>query len=311
MSTPGSPAEARAFIVERLVGDIGEPDAVLETARALADRALPSLRSHLSAFLATPVAVEVREVALARVPDVRPAAADTSAVVVVASPTSPDALMISLDGVAISILVTALFGGDAEMPAPVIDRPLSATELRTAKLALEAAAKAVNGTGERAFNFQLPSPPPVSGSDLIKLPLRDGPGVRADYSIALGGSRGLLRVVMPQRVLLKHRSDRVPTQDEAGSQAEWGSRFGEEIMRAGVELEATMPLGRLTLGEVSSLKVGQVLELPDAARGDVRLSARNKTLFVCEFGKLGQNYTVRVRSSFDAGRELLEDLMAG
>ncbi|TIL62581.1 MAG: flagellar motor switch protein FliM, partial [Mesorhizobium sp.] len=42
-----------------------------------------------------------------------------------------------------------------------------------------------------------------------------------------------------------------------------------------------------------------------------RLSARDKTLFVCEFGKLGQNYTVRVRHPYDAGQDFIDGLMPG
>jgi flagellar motor switch protein FliM len=41
------------------------------------------------------------------------------------------------------------------------------------------------------------------------------------------------------------------------------------------------------------------------------LSARKKTLFVCEFGKLGQNYTVRVKHPFDAAQEFIDGLLPG
>ena len=42
MSSPASPAEMRAYIIERLVGETGEPDRVIEAARALAERAIPA-----------------------------------------------------------------------------------------------------------------------------------------------------------------------------------------------------------------------------------------------------------------------------
>lgn len=82
-------------------------------------------------------------------------------------------------------------------------------------------------------------------------------------------------------------------------------------MRSGVDLQATMPLARMTLGDVASLKVGQLIEFQADAQSQAKLSARQKTLFVCEFGKLGQNYTVRVRHPFDAGQDLMEGLVAG
>ena len=63
-----------------------------------------------------------------------------------------------------------------------------------------------------------------------------------------------------------------------------------------------MPLARMTLGQIAGLHVGQVIEIR-GRRAIAGASCRRakKTLFVCEFGKLGQNYTVRVRHPFDAG----------
>ena len=72
-----------------------------------------------------------------------------------------------------------------------------------------------------------------------------------------------------------------------------------------------MPLARMTLGEIAGLHEGQVIEIEEEAQSQARLSARKKTLFVCEFGKLGQNYTVRVRHPFDAGQEFIDGLMPG
>jgi flagellar motor switch protein FliM len=82
------------------------------------------------------------------------------------------------------------------------------------------------------------------------------------------------------------------------------------VMRSGVELQATMPLARMTLGQITGLRVGQVIEFEGDAQSQAKLSARQKTLFVCEFGKLGQNYTVRVRHPFDAGQDIMEGLVA-
>ena len=53
----------------------------------------------------------------------------------------------------------------------------------------------------------------------------------------------------------------------------------------------------MALGDVAALAVGQVIELDEAAQTNARLTARNKTLYVCELGKLGQNYTVRIRAT--------------
>ena len=81
-------------------------------------------------------------------------------------------------------------------------------------------------------------------------------------------------------------------------------------MRSSVQIEATMPLSRLTLGEIADFHEGQIIEIDAAAQSGALLSARKKTLFVCEFGKLGQNYTVRVRHPFDATQDFIDGLAA-
>jgi flagellar motor switch protein FliM len=82
-------------------------------------------------------------------------------------------------------------------------------------------------------------------------------------------------------------------------------------MRSAVTLDATMPLSRLTLGQIAGFAPGQVIELDEGAQVNARLRARDRTLFVCEFGKLGQNYTVRIRHPYDAGQDFIDGLMTG
>ncbi|MCV0409184.1 MAG: FliM/FliN family flagellar motor switch protein, partial [Rhizobiaceae bacterium] len=88
-------------------------------------------------------------------------------------------------------------------------------------------------------------------------------------------------------------------------------RFNSEIMRSVVRLEATIPMGTLTLSRIAGLAVGEVIPMPKTAATDTRLSARGKTLYSCEFGKLGENFTVRIREQQDSGRDLINSLAAG
>ena len=119
---------------------------------------------------------------------------------------------------------------------------------------------------------------------------------------------GKIVLTMPQRLLLKGGRRRRFAKGRPATQ--WRQRFSEEVMRSGVELQATMPLARMTLGQITGLRVGQIVEFEGDAQSQAKLSARQKTLFVCEFGKLGQNYTVRVRHPFDAGQDIMEGLVA-
>ncbi|TIW76445.1 MAG: flagellar motor switch protein FliM, partial [Mesorhizobium sp.] len=90
--SPGSPSQARSLIIERLVGDSGEADQVIDAGRAMAERAVPLLQKALSSELGTPVSVDLRTVEISRVPEARSRAGETFAMTVVGSPASSDAM---------------------------------------------------------------------------------------------------------------------------------------------------------------------------------------------------------------------------
>lgn len=298
----------RAYIVERLVGDTGEPDRVIDAARALAERSIPTVLSSLNVELASPVNMEVRNVELARFATARPEGATNHAMTIAASDTSPDVMTMLADSDSIAVVLSAMFGGDPGMKVAPITRDLSPTEMTIASMIFARLANAVNGSGERAFNLRFPLAPPMTGAELAKHVIRDGPAVRVDFAIFSGVSTGRISLLMPQRVFLKHRGDTVAAPGERNG-PDWGARLGEELMRSSVRLDAVMPLSKLSLGQIASLRPGSVIAIDEAAQSNAVLSARKKPLFVCEFGKLGENYTVRVRHPYDAAQDLMDGLL--
>jgi flagellar motor switch protein FliM len=305
-SDPLNPTQKR--ILEQLVGETGEPDRVLDAARALADRSLVSLRDGLNAELATPLEIELDAVAITRFADAKPAPVGCAAMTVAASQSSPDALVLVADANAVSLLLTALFGADTDQPVQPLTREPTATELDIVAMAFERFADVVNGSGDRSMTLNLPLPLPLAGKELERRVLRDGPAATIRFRLQSPGGAGVISMTMPQRVLLKHRGNESP---DEGSKPVWRTRFGEEIMRSSVDLVATVALERMTLGEIANLQVGQVIALPEGAQSATRLSARGRPLYVCEFGKLGQNYTVRVSADYDAGKDFIDGLLPG
>ncbi|MEW9804487.1 FliM/FliN family flagellar motor switch protein [Mesorhizobium sp. ZMM04-5] len=303
-ATPANPAEMRAYIVERLVGETGEPERVTDAARALIEKAIPSIREGFRQKLSLDVALDLSGVELSRMVDARPGG-EGHAMTVAAAGYVPDALVMTIDPDAVALVVSMLFGGDPGIAIAPIRRELSPTEITVATRVFEEIAAAVAGGGAYA-DLALPIPHAVAGDDLRTHPLRDGPGARVQLVISTSAGKGAITLTMPQRLLLKGGSGAA---SQSGPETQWRQRFGEEVMRSGVELQATMPLARMTLGQIAGLQVGQVIEFEPDAQSQTKLSTRHKTLFVCEFGKLGQNYTVRVRHPFDAGQDVMEGLV--
>ncbi len=165
MTSAASPADTRAFIVERLVGDTGEPEQVEAAARSLAERTVPAIMRGLEESVATSITIEVASIELCRFVEARPGVTN-HAMTIAASTSSPDALVLSIDNDGLAVLVSTLFGGDPHEPVPPIERDLSPLEIDVATMVFEQVAQAMNGSGPRAFEFKLPLPLAVTGKDI-------------------------------------------------------------------------------------------------------------------------------------------------
>ncbi|MBZ9818593.1 FliM/FliN family flagellar motor switch protein [Mesorhizobium sp. CA4] len=311
MTSPGSPSQTRELIIERLVGDSGEAAQVIGVGRGMAERALPLLQKALVAELGAAVTVDLQVVEVGRVPEARSRAGDAFALTIVSSPASADAMTLVMDAHAVAVMVSALFGGDPDQPVAPIERDLSQIEADIATMVFQEVAAALNGSGKRSLELRLPVPKATSGGEARRRVLRDGAAVRIVFGVSTPTDTGTITVMVPQRVLLSTRGATARTEEGEASEFDWRARFSEEVMRSTVRLEATMPLARLTLGDLAAFEPGQVIELEENAQLNARLSARDKTLFVCEFGKLGQNYTVRVSHPHDTGQDFIDGLMPG
>lgn len=308
--TNPSTASAPSSIVERLIGATGDPEEVVRAGRAIADRILKPLRAGLEDAASEPVAVEIEAVAVERTTELLVGAGPHDAVTVGSSTTSPDALSIRLEAKAIAVLVNALFGAEAENAAGGIERDLSPVEIEVANLVCRLVAVAYNGFNAPARRIKLPLAPVVSGEVLKEFAVRDDPGVRVDFAVGAEPERGLVSLFMPQRIVLQRGGDEAdPVLAEALS-AEWAARFNEEVMRARVTLQATLSVGRMTLGQVAAFRRGHVIELSRTAPTETRLSARNKQLFVCEFGRLDENYTVRIKTPAAESQDIIDGLVS-
>ena len=100
----------RDLIVERLTGETGNPDHVLDTARACAARCVPDIAGYFEETLNTTVEVELGDIEICRMADVRLPEGSFGAMVVATAEISPDALFMTLDAEAITIAVGALLG---------------------------------------------------------------------------------------------------------------------------------------------------------------------------------------------------------
>lgn len=309
MTDAENPDALRKLIIERLVGDTGDPRKVVEAARLTALRAVPALLEAFREVSPAPVMIDLAEVDIVRLHEARPESDSLDVVAVVPADISPDALTMRLDPPVLSLLVNALFGGDPDIRSTPLDRPPSQIELDVALVVFETFAAALNGSGSRALGLRLPVSNVLAGPrDLNRMVVRDGPGVRVTYSLSVGEDSGFLSAWMPQRVLTETRA---PEANLAGGKgaAEWQQRFNDQVLLSKVTLTATVPLRKMSLSALAELREGQVFHLNENARSEARISVRNRAVFTGELGRLGQNYTVRIKASSDARQEVIDGLL--
>ncbi|OWV92087.1 flagellar motor switch protein FliM [Rhizobium sp. R635] len=209
-------------------------------------------------------------------------------------------------------LMEHLLGATADTIEEPADRLLSVIELDLAVMIFDKIAKvlrsAVNAPG--GFELSLSAP---HAHDTRARPPEDRPDEFAaaiNMSITLAGIVSEFSLIVPQTALLKTNvTPPKPKRQAANKSPEWTEQLGDQVRRSHVTLEAKIRLQDLTLRTISKLMVGDVIPFRDREDVRVEVSANSKELYVCEFGRSGENYMVRVKDTMNSDDELIRHLM--
>ncbi|QRM54222.1 FliM/FliN family flagellar motor switch protein [Sinorhizobium sp. BG8] len=130
-----------------------------------------------------------------------------------------------------------------------------------------------------------------------------------NMAVGIGPVLSTFSVVVPQHVLLKSKITVPQAANAPKTRKEWSDQLGEQVRRSKVTLEARIRLESQTLDTVSRLQAGDIIPFKEA--GDVRVdvSANGQKLYVCEFGRSGARYTVRVKDTYGSEEDLLQHII--
>lgn len=190
-------------------------------------------------------------------------------------------------------------------------RPLSVIELDLAVMVFDKISGIMRSAVNAAGGFE-----PIIGRphNIDDRPKRsddhvDEYGATVRMSIKLGPVTSEFALVIPQKTLLKTKIVAPKAKGQSAAATDWAEQLSEQVRRSQVTLEARIKLQSLTLGTISKLAAGDVI--PFFESGDVRVdvSANSKELYVCEFGRSGENYTVRVKDNVNPDHDLLKHIM--
>lgn len=225
----------------------------------------------------------------------------------------PHFLIAAGNGLAISLMANMLGALPEDIAAPE-ERPLSRIELDAAALILAKVADVLRSAIAVPGGFEPVLSPPVNRPDRVA-----GEEEKADvfalavrFSVKLAPVASEIVLVVPQKALLKTRIT-PPKSGAPASKAskDWADHLNEQVRRSHVTLEARIKLTPLKLGTIARLSVGDVIPFFDEDDVHVEVDANGKELYACEFGRSGQNYTVRIKDNTTSDEELLRHLLKG
>lgn len=224
---------------------------------------------------------------------------------------SPNFVMVCGNGFVITLMET-LLGAQAEFIAEPIKRPLSNIELDLAVMLFERFANVlrsgVNAPGgfepifERPHNWEKRPKPDKDHVDEFAALIQ--------MSVKLGKITSEFALIIPQKALLKTKVTAPKSKNQVSkARKEWAEQLANQVRKSQVTLEARVSLESLTLMTVAKLAPGDVI--PFLEKGDITVdvSANGKELYACEFGRAGEQYTVRIKSTHSSDNEILRHLM--
>ncbi|SMC85062.1 flagellar motor switch protein FliM [Rhizobium sp. RU36D] len=220
--------------------------------------------------------------------------------------------VLSCDNGFIITLMESLLGGLPDTIEEPIQRPLSVIELDLASMVFDKLASVLRSGVNAAGGFEATIEPPRNAEDYGRP--EDGRddvyAATIRMKIKLGTVESEFMLVIPQKALLKTKVTPPKSKNQLSRKGkEWSDQIAEQVRRSQVTLEARIRLEQLTLGIVSRLAVGDVIPFRDKGDIMVDVSANGKEMYRCEFGRAGENYTVRVKDNVSSDDEILKHLM--
>ena len=220
-------------------------------------------------------------------------------------------VLVTIDRAWLDAVVEAAYGGDGSEAPPQGEPRVTATELALAGAYMNRVGEVLRG----AFA-------PVAATDFIlekfePLVPREALGKRAEpvfaarFELSLLGRTGAMMVVIPHAALYAMRSRFADERTAIAPPADpaWTRKMRDGVVRAEVSIQASLEAPALTLGQISELKVGQIVELRAGIDSLVTLESGHERLFQCKLGQQRGHLTLMVASAISRKKETLSEVL--
>jgi flagellar motor switch protein FliM len=213
---------------------------------------------------------------------------------------------------AIVAMVECLMGGDKNAVVEPEGRPASSIELQMAPLIIDKIASVVKSAVNAPGNYEPILTKPYNADKRPK-PAEDYVDMHACalmMRIEFGPLKTQFAVIIPQKTLLKTVVKTPVAAAMAGKvPEEWTEHLHHQVRRSEVKVEARIQLSPLTLNSIARLQPGDVIPFLETGDHCVSVSANGRDLYSCEFGRAGEQYTVRVKDTAGNDEVLIRDIL--
>ncbi|MEX0346174.1 MAG: FliM/FliN family flagellar motor switch protein [Rhizobiaceae bacterium] len=302
---PSSPAEMQAFIIERLK-DRSDDDSDLGMLCDIVFKKLAtSLSEHVPQLLSDTVEVEAVDWNAGELADVSENFSETDLLLVMGAEEGEPAGYATIDSAATSILFGVTLGADRSSEIMSITSPLSPMEAGILKISGHPFALAFKDAQLANSQFDIID---VKGQvDVENMSELTGEVVVFKFRLTFGQLSGEI-ALFAFRKLLTPNEDSVTAEND--NLSKWNTDLRDGILQMNVGVKAIISLEPATLGDLGRLRVGDIIDFPADNPLQAVLSARNKTLFVGQFGRVGNRYSVRVERPNQHRSDLVEHIMS-
>ena len=222
-----------------------------------------------------------------------------------------DRFTVICDSPMVITLVENMLGAVSDAVEDPEPRPLSKIELDVAAMMFDRITSVLK-TAIGGADGHEPLLGPAHNAEARK-PEEDGAEDPFVAMVNMAGGIGpvlsTFHVVIPQGVLLKSTITAPKPANAPKTRVEWSEQLGEQVRRSKVTLEARIRLEAQTLDTVSRLQAGDIIPFNEAGDVRVEVNANGRNLYVCEFGRSGARYTVRVKDTYGSEEELLQHII--
>lgn len=307
------PSAGRESLGGLLGGLLGGPRSSVERLpllRTSLERTGAVCTEDLRAFSVVPAKLSLLDIASGSAAE-RLAPHAASAIGVLAAPGWNARLVVCARREVVFTLVEMVLGGDGLQPPFNADRPLTAIEVQIGGLLFGVLGKSLAAAFAPIAPTEMTLETASDKIDFDVIGKQEGV-VAATFRLDAMGRGGDIVLLIPQTALapMAKALAATPSKATVPPDARWMQNIQKEVTRTSVRLSATLEERMGILGEITNLRVGQVIPLGATAQSRVQVECNGERLMWCHLGKSNDFYTLRVDSFVDREQEFMNDILA-